>query len=270
MLPLRSREPSGPMHDQAHGLRRLFGHRPAAVLPLAANPHVAFSGVVLDRVAAVLADQGQRVLVVDAGEASPPPHELTAVDLAACVETLAPGVRYLAARGLPRAYVDTRGSAAGFIDALQTAAPDCQALLIHADGPDLARLFRRRLVRPMLLGADHPESIKHAYAVAKLLAQRCGLLSFDLLLAAPPRSPRVSAIITSLASCVDHFLGGTLMNSALVDPAGDPADPADPALLALLAGQMTIEEMGISASLPLPLPTPVWQRQAQTARTVSG
>ena len=153
----------GPL-DQADGLRRLFAGRRRHVLPLVANPHVPFAGLALDRLAALLAAQGREVLVVDAGATSPPPHELARVDLAACVERVSPRVSYLPARGLPLSYIDTRGSADGFIDAVQLAAPHAEVLLLHAEGPELARVFRRRAARPVLLGADHPESIKHAYA----------------------------------------------------------------------------------------------------------
>jgi flagellar biosynthesis protein FlhG len=227
--------------DQADGLRRLFAGRRRHVLPLAANPHVAFSGVVLDRLAAVLAAQGRQVLVVDAGATSPPPHELAAVDLAACIEPLSPRVAYLPARGLPLAYVDTRGSAGGFIDALQQAAPQAEVILLHAEGLDLARIFKRHPARPILLGADHPESIKHAYANCKLLVRRGGLLTFDLLLAASTHSPRAAAIAQSLSSCAESFLGATLLHTALIDPAGDPADPPDDALAPLLAAQLAFD-----------------------------
>jgi len=228
--------------DQADGLRRLFAGRRRHVLALAANPHVAFAGVVLDRLAAVLARLGKTVLVVDAASTSPPPHELAGVDLAACVETIAPRVSYLPARGLPLAYIDTRGSSAAFIDAVMQAAPQAEVLLLHADGADLVRLLKQRASRPLLLGADHPESIKHAYANAKLLAGRCGLMTFDLLLAAPPLSPRVEAIAGSLAGCIDNFLGATLLSSALIDPAGDVRAPADEALAQLLGAQLALEE----------------------------
>lgn len=234
--------------DQADGLRRLFAGRSRHVLALAANPHVAFSGVVLDRVAAVLAAQGRQVLVVDAAASAPLPHELARVDLAACIERLAPRVSYLPARGLPLAYVDTRGSAGGFIDALQQAAPVAEVLLLHAEGLDLARLLKRRAVRPLLIGADHPESIKHAYASCKWLARRCGLMSFDLLLAASPHSPRARGIAASLGSCADTFLGAALRDWALVDPAGDPAAAPDAALERLLAAQLELDD------LPAPVP----------------
>ncbi len=237
----------GQAYDQAAGLRRLFGGRRRAVLPLVANPHVAFGGVVLDRLAAALAAQGRHVLVVDAATNSPPPAELAAVDLGLCIETLAPRVAYLAAGGLALAYVDTRGSAAGLIDAVQRACPAADVLLVHADAPDLARIFKRRAARPMLLGADHPESIKHAYAGAKLLAQRCELLTFDLLLAVPPRSPRAGAIVQSVAGCAENFLGATLVQHALIDPAEPVPDPASLAgddLSRLLAAQLAIDDGG--------------------------
>jgi flagellar biosynthesis protein FlhG len=238
--------------DQADGLRRMFAGRRRHVLPLAANPHVAFSGIVLDRVAAVLAAMGRSVLVVDAGSASPPPHELAGVDLAACVEPIAPRVAYLPARGLPMAYVDTRGSAGGFIDALEQAAPQADVVLLHADPADLARVLKQRPARVVLLGADHPESIKHAYASAKLMVRRCGLMTFDLLLAASPNSPRAAPIAESLAGCAEGFLGATLMHTALIDPAGDPAAALGADLAPLLAAQLAMDESLAAHAAPGP------------------
>ena len=232
---------SGPL-DQADGLRRLFAGRRRHVLPLVANPHVPFSGLVLDRLAAVFAAQGREVLVVDAGATSPPPHELARVDLAACVERLSSRVSYLPARGLPMSYVDTRGSAAGFIDAVQLAAPQAEVMLLHAEGQELVRIFKRRSARPVLLGADHPESIKHAYANLKLLVNRCELMTFDLLLTASALSPRAAAIGASLAECADRFLGASLLHTALIDPAGDLSETPDADLAALLADQMALED----------------------------
>ncbi len=235
--------------DQADGLRRLFAGRRCNVLAIAANPHVAFSGLVLDRLAALLAALGRHVLVVDAAATSPAPQELAQVDLGACIETLAPRVGYLAARGLPLAHVDTRGSAAGFINAVQMAAPQADLVLMHADAADLVRLFKHRPVRPLLLGADHPESIKHAYASAKLLVGRCQLMTFDLLLVSAPNSPRVAAIGHSLADCADRFLGATLLSTALVDPAGDPQATPDDALAELLGAQLALDELSAPAPL---------------------
>ena len=228
--------------DQADGLRRMFAGRQQRVLALVANPHVAFSGVVLDRLAAVLAAPGRQVLVVDACGASPPPHEMAALDLAAGIEAVSPRVGYLPASGLPMAYVDTRGSAGGFIDAVQRAAPKADVVLLHADAQDLARIFKRRAARPLLIGADHPDSIKHAYACAKLLAQRCGLLTFDLLLAAAPQSPRAASIAASLAGCAETFLGAVLCHTALIYPAGEVASAPDAALSVLLAAQLALDD----------------------------
>ncbi len=228
--------------DQADGLRRLFAGRRCHLLAVAANPHVAFGGTVLDRLAAVLAAQGREVLVVDAANASPPPHELAGVDLAACVETVAPRVSYLAARGLPLVHVDTRGAAGGFIDAVQQAAPQADVILMHADGIDLARLLKHRTARPLVIGADHPESIKLAYANAKLLVRRCGLMTFDLLLAASPQSPRLASIVGSLAGCAENFLGALLRHAAVIDPAGDPAAAPDASLAQLLRAQLALDD----------------------------
>ncbi len=250
--------------DQADGLRRLFAGRSHAaqrVLPLVANPHVAFSGLVLDRVAALLALHGKRVLVVDAGARSPAPDERALLDLASAIEPLSPGVAYLPARGLPLAHVDTRGSAAGFLDALAQAAPRADLVLLHADAADLARIFTRRGARPLLIGADQPDSIKHAYAAAKLLSKRCGLMTYDLLLAAPPQSRRLEGIATSLASCLDNFLGALLHDWALVDPAAghlptadEHLDPADEALGRVLAAQLVLDETEAAVpQRPLPL-----------------
>lgn len=232
--------------DQAQGLRKLFAGSRQRVLPLAANPHVAFSGVVLDQVTAALVQRGHRVLVVDAADRSPAPPEMSVLDLPACIEPLSAQVSYLAARGLPLAYVDTRGSASGFVDALMQAAPHCDAILLHANATDLARMFMRRAARPMLMGADDAESIKHAYASCKLLAQRCGLMTFDLLLAAKPRSRRVPTIAQSLASCADGFVGALLHDWTVIDPASGPQTAPDPALARLIGAQMSLNDEALA------------------------
>jgi hypothetical protein len=262
--------------DQADGLRRLFAGRRLAVVPLVANPFIGFPGLVLDRLAAVLAGQGRQVLVVDAAAASPPPPELAQVDLAAGIETVAPGVSYLPAAGLPLAYVDTRGCAGGFIDALQRAAPQTEVLLLHAEAQDLTRVLKRRAARPVPLAPDHPEGIKHAYAGAKLLAGRCGLLTFDLLLAAHARSPRLASIRDSLGGCAESFLGAVLCYSGLVDPADPPDAPADAALQALLSAQLTLDDEGrpagprpaLQAMAAMPAPH-AYPKSAQPTRTAT-
>ena len=147
-------------------------------------------------------------------------RRLAALDLRACIEPLSAQVSYLAARGLPLRHVDTRGSSAHFLDRLQAAAPQARMLLVHAGASDLARLFGRRALRPLLLAADQPDSLTHAYAAMKLLVQRCALMSYDLLLAAPPQR-RTPVIAQRLASCADSFLGAALHDWVAIDPACD-------------------------------------------------
>ena len=241
--------------DQADGLRRMFSGARRCFIPLVANPHVSFSGVVLERVTTALAALGAKVLLVDAADTSPPLPELALIDLAGCIEQLDERTAYLPARGLPRAHVDTRGGAGSLLDVLAAVEPRADVVLLYGEMGDLARVFQRCEVRPILLGADHPESIKHAYAACKIFAQRCGLMTFDLLLAAPAGSRRVRAISTSLAGCADRFLGALLNNSATVDPAVDVADPPSRALQELLTRQLQLAgspgERGLY-SLPTP------------------
>jgi hypothetical protein len=228
--------------DQAHGLRRLFAGAQARHLALVANPHVAFSGVVLERLTTVLGAMGLNTLVVDAADNSPRPCELAALDLRDAIETLSPQVHYLAARGLPQRHVDTRGSSTHFLDRLQDAAPRCRVLLVHAGAADLARLFTGRALRPLLLAADQPESVTHAYAAMKLLSQRSALMSYDLLLAAPPRGARVPLIAQRLSSCADSFLGATLHDWVAIDPACDVREVPAATLSRLVAAQLRLDD----------------------------
>jgi flagellar biosynthesis protein FlhG len=235
--------------DQADGLRRLFaGSAARCMIPLAANPHAAFPAVVIERLTLALAAAGRHTLVIDAADASPTPPELARLDLAAAMEPLGRDVTYLAARGMPLAHVDTRGSAAGWLDAVADAAPQADVVLVHAGASALARMFQRRPARPMVIGSDHPESIKHAYATVKLLAQRCCLMTFDLLLVAAPDSPRAPHIVNSLAGCADGFLGSLLHDWALIDPAGALDEPPTDDLQRLVRGQLSLR------SVPAPMP----------------
>jgi flagellar biosynthesis protein FlhG len=210
-----------PWLDQAEGLRQMFAGRAGArqVLAVAANAHVAHSALALDRLAAGLSALGRQVLVVDAADSAPPPHELSRLELTAGLELLRPGVAYLPARGLPRQYVDARGSAARLVEALFDAVPSADVLLLHAEAGDLARVLARRAARPLLLAADHPESLKLAYANCKLLRQRTGLATFDLVVLASARSPRLTGIVASLRGVADTFIGALVRHWALIDPA---------------------------------------------------
>ena len=249
--------------DQADGLRRMFAARQTRLLPLVANPHLRSTSVLLDRVAEVLANQGLQVLVVDAGAHAPPPPELVQLDLAPCIEMISPRVAYLPARQLPVQYVDTRGCAASFIDALQQAWPQADVIVLHAEVSDLARLLKHRASRPLLLAADDPESLKHAYASCKWLVQRCDLMTYDLLLAASSQSPRLSSIAASLSACADRFLGAVVRNCALVDPRVAADDAADPDLLHLLQAQMHVDIGGAFAATPGATPASSRRRTPQ-------
>ncbi|MBX3642836.1 MAG: flagellar biosynthesis protein [Rubrivivax sp.] len=233
--------------DQAHGLRRLFAGTQVQHIALVANPHVAFTGVVLERLTTVLGTLGLHTLVVDAADTSPAPQELAALDLRAGIETLSPRVSYLAARGLPLGHVDTRGSSAHFLDRLQAAAPQCGVLLVHAGAGDLARLYAQRALRPLLLASEQPEAVTHAYAAMKLLVMRRQLMSYDLLLAAPPALPRTRAVAQRLASCAENFLGASLHDWVAVDPACDVREEPGDALTGLVAAQLRGTPEGVEA-----------------------
>ncbi len=224
--------------DQADGLRRLFAHAQVRFIPVVSNPHMAFGGVMLERLCSGFAEQGCHTLVVDAGESAPEPSEIAQVDLAECIETLSREVSYLAARGLPLRHVDAQGSTAGFLDAISRAAPDADVVLVHASATDLCRLFMRHDTRaesitrprPLLLADDRPVSVTHAYAAMKLLTRRAGLLVHDLLLSAAPSSPRAERIAMQIATCADDFLGAVLRDWMQIDPASDAHSASTPAL----------------------------------------
>ncbi len=224
--------------DQADGLRRLFGAQRPRFVAVVANSEMTFSGLVLERLAGACSTSGRRTLVVDAGADAPEPHELVALDLAAGIEPLAPGLDYLAARGLPLRYVNSRGSCAGFLQTLAEAAPAADVVIVHAEASELGRLFTGRSVRPLLLAADRPASVIQAYAGLKLLAQRHSLMAFGLLLAAVPGEPRVPRIAEQLALTADRFVGAALHDWACIDPtdAGVPC-----ALARLVHGLLHLE-----------------------------
>jgi flagellar biosynthesis protein FlhG len=228
----------GAPSDQADGLRRLFGAQRPRFVAVVANPEMAFSGLVLERLAGACSAAGRRTLVVDAGVGAPAPHELVALDLAAGIEAIAPGLDYLAARGLPLRYVNSRGSCAGFLQSLAEAAPAADVVIVHAEASELGRLFSGRAVRPLLLAADRPASVTQAYAGLKLLAQRHSLMAFGLLLAAMPEEPRVPRIAEQLALTADRFVGAALHDWACIDPT-DASVPR--ALARLVHGLLHLE-----------------------------
>ncbi len=234
-------------NDQAHGLRQMFANACARFVPVVSNPHVAFGGVMLERLCTSFAERGARVLVVDAGERAGVAGEMAMIELGQCVERLSPQVAYLAARGLPIRFVDAGGSTRGFLERAAEAAPGCDVVLVHADARELCRMFAHgRRGRsddaldapcPIVFADDRPESVTHAYASMKLLAQRAGLVVSDLLLAAAPHSPRAERIAAKLAGCADNFFAGVLRDWARIDPAGDPGEAPSEALRRLVAAR---------------------------------
>lgn len=247
--------------DQADGLRRLFASRQRFV-PLASNPHVRTTGVMIERLTAAFAACGLSTLVVDAGEQAPAPGEMARIDLAACIETMGDGCAYLAARGLPLAYVDARGSTASFIDALFDAAPEREIVLLHATAAELARVCGRRGARPVLLAEDRLESVTHAYASLKLLAQRCDAAVFDLLVAAPADTRLAGRIAERIASCADRFIGALVHETALVDCSLAADLEPSAALMRVAASQLAVEAPAAALShsslppMPAALPRP--------------
>lgn len=221
--------------DQADGLRRLFAHAQVRFVPVVSNPHVAFGGVMLERLCAAFGELGKHVLVIDAGERAPSPGEMAVMDIAECIEPLSHQVSYLAARGLPIRYVDTHGSTAGFLQAAADAAPHADVFIVHAGASDMCRLFARgdeaSRTLPLLLADDRPSSVTHAYAAMKLLSQRAGQVVHDLLLAAAPDSPRADRIAVQLATVADDFLGAVLRDCVQIDPATDASERPDAALM---------------------------------------
>lgn len=228
--------------DQADGLRALFAGAGRRVLALVHNPFVAFGGVAMERIATALAERGLHTLVVDAADTASMPHELARVDLGACIEPLSPQVSYLAARGLPRRWIDSRGSTRGFVAALEQAAPGADVVLLHAGASDLRRAFAGGAVCPLVLAGAHSDSLTHAYGAVKLLAQRAGIAAFDLVvIASPTRAGHPAGaerLVRRLADCSERFLGVAVRSWAEVDPGADPDEPVSPALDTLLGLQL--------------------------------
>ena len=168
--------------DQADGLRRLFAAgRRQRVVPVAFNAHADCTAILLERLAGAFSELGANTLVVDAADSAPRANNISEVDLAAAIEPLSDTLSYLAARGLPLRHVNTRGSCEAWLTAVEQAAPQADVLLVHANARDLVRLLGRREARPVLVTSLEPDSLTDAYTSMKLLAQRSGLMTFDLL-----------------------------------------------------------------------------------------
>ena len=232
-----SRRSAAP-RDQAHGLRQLFAGAALRFVPLVHNPQVPGAGAVMERLCAAFAEQGLHTLVVDAADSASPPHELATVDLPACVERLSPQVLYLAARGLPMHYLDSRATLTGFLTALRSAAPRADVVLLHANALDLRRMFAGRTPSPVLLVGNRPDSLTHAYTSMKQLSQRLGALAYDLVVAGDVSPRRAHRMADRLTECADHFLGAALRSLAVVDPQAAPSAPLPADLTRMVALQL--------------------------------
>jgi hypothetical protein len=236
-----TRSRSIPPTDQADGLRRMFAATESVLVPVVANPHVEHHGSMLARLAGVFAEQGLNTLVVDAADTAPEPGELAFIDLAACVEPLGPRLAYLAARGLPMRHVDTHGSCASFLPRVMSVVAGIDVVVLHAEARVLARMLGQRELRPVLLASANGDSLTHAYAAMKLLVQRLGLMSFDLVQpVARTRAPSPAQIADRIADCADRFLGAALHDWAAIEPDLALAEPASAELTRLAAAQMGV------------------------------
>ena len=237
--------------DQADGLRRMFSGSRLRFVPVVSNPHIAFGGVLLERLCTAFAERRASTLVVDAAERASPAGEMALIDLGQCIERLSERVSYLPARGLPIRFVDSTGSTQGLLQAIAEVAPRIHVVLVHASAPELCRLFSQRRAGsapteapcPIVLAEDRPDSVTHAYAAMKLLTQRAGLPVFDMVLGAAPNSPRSERIATQMATCADSFFGAVLRDWARIDPAGDATEPTSLALARLAAHRLGAEPM---------------------------
>ena len=244
--------------DQADGLRRMFGSRTRFV-PVVSNPHIAFGGVMLERLCSAFAERRASTLVVDAAERAGLAGEMATIDLGQCIERLSERVSYLPARGLPIRFVDSTGSTHDLLQAIAEAAPRTHVVLIHASAPELCRLFSQRRAGlataeapcPIVLAEDRPDSVTHAYAAMKLLTQRAGLPVFDMVLGAAPSSPRAERIASQMASCADSFFGAVLRDWARIDPAGEATEPTGLALARLVAHRLGTEPMARPVRAPV-------------------
>jgi len=214
-----------PIHpvDQAQGLRQMFATRVLRFIPVVSNASAAATGgLVLERLCAAYATCGMSTLVVDASEQARPPSELAEFDLAEGVERLSAQVSYMAARGLPLTFADARGSCETLLDALADAAPQSDVVLVHASASELARIFSRRSrhanLRPLVFTNDMAEGLTDAYAAVKVLSQRGGWMSYDLVMCAPRRSTQAGEVIARLARCADDFLGVAQRSALRLDP----------------------------------------------------
>ena len=210
-------------HDQAQGLRRLFEGRWVRALGVVSNPHVAWSGLLIEHLTDALAAQGQHPLVVDAAETAAEPDEWTSLDLRWSVNATHPDFSYLGARGLVGRRLLGGVPSQALLKSMAQAAPWADVLLVHAPADDLARLFAGQPWQPTVLADTHPDSLMHAYAALKQLS-RWSPPDFNLLMDAsrqPVLGPRMAVRLSDSAR---HFLSWSVAGSVVVQghPQEDP------------------------------------------------
>ncbi len=167
--------------DQADGLRRLFATPDVACVLVPENQAVAHADVAIERLTSAFTSQGLNALIVDAGSSAREAHELTAIDLAACVEAIAPRVSYLAARGLALLHAADHDATHPWQTTLAEAAPGADVLLVHAPASQLARLLVSSAARPVLLVDESAGSLDQVLSTLHLLRRYRPALAYDLL-----------------------------------------------------------------------------------------
>ncbi|WKB54480.1 hypothetical protein [Eleftheria terrae] len=213
--------------DQAHGLRRLFAHHTVHLLPVAANPHAASSHVLLEGLCQGLAAQGLHTLVVDAvPSASGRGVDVAAaiardLDLGQWIDHFDTHTSVLAAGASLSCFAETEGCATLLFEALREAAPSVDVIVFHADAAVLSALFAQKRVRPLVFTGDDAESLKHAYASMKILAQYGGLLDHAVVMDANEQAIGVPPAALRLVRCASDFLGAEAHLVAVTSTAND-------------------------------------------------
>jgi hypothetical protein len=209
--------------------------------------------------------------VVDAGDASPALPESAVWGLGSALERLSPTMAYLPARGLPRRCIDVHGSSACLIDELTRVMPQADALLIHAGPMDLVRMLKGHVLRPVIACGGDLDAVKEAYATVKLLAQRLGWVTFDLLVLSGRGDVPAHRIADALAQCAERHAGCTLRTWTVIDPQVDPRREPDAALQALAVSHLCEPKVdgvfAVASETPQPAGTP--RRRTSSASLAS-
>lgn len=225
--------------DQAQGLRQMFVSRVLRFIPVVANGRSGCGGLVLERLCAAYAGFGLNTLVVDASDLARAPSELVAFDLEEGIEPLSSQISYMAARGLPLRHADAHGSCASLLPALADASPRSDVVLVHASASEIVRMFAQPAkgltLRPLVFTNDMAEGLTDAYAAVKILGQRGGWMSYDLLVCAPLESAQADPVAQRLARCADDFLGVIQRSAHQLDPQQPATTDPDPHFMELAA-----------------------------------